>query len=295
MLKRRYQAHLGLRRWQRVMNLSERFLRDRSATTIFVVAMVVVAVIGWLDFITGVRLSFGLFYLLPIAVATTYAGRPWGMAVAVTCTLVSLIGDLAIETGAGLIPFWNAVMRLGVFVVVVVVLSQLRAAHQLERRLARTDPLTGVANFRWFEEEAQREMYSSRRYGGPLSLAYLDLDDLKRLNDERGHAAGDEALRAVADTMRTHLRPTDLVARLGGDEFVVLLPHTDRLGAEDALARVSRDLSATHGISFSVGVIELDRAVGSIDDLLGRADEKMYAAKQAKRAKDGAPADVVTR
>ena len=100
-------------------------------------------------------------------------------------------------------------MRLGVFVVVVVVLAKLRAAHQLERRLARTDPLTGVANFRWFEEEAQREMYSSRRYGGPLSPAYLDLDDFKRINDERGHAAGDEALRAVADALRTHLRPTD--------------------------------------------------------------------------------------
>ena len=208
---------------------------------------------------------------------------------AIACTVVSLIGDLAIETGVGVIPFWNAAMRLGVFVVVVVVLAKLRAAHQLERRLARTDPLTGVANFRWFEEEAQREMYSSRRYGGPLSPAYLDLDDFKRINDERGHAAGDEALRAVADALRTHLRPTDLVARIGGDEFVVLLPHTDRSGAEDALGRVHQDLVATREISFSVGVIQLDRAVGSIDDLLGRADEKMYAAKQAKQAQYDAP------
>ena len=276
------------------MNGPERFLRDRSAMTIFVVAMIAVAAIGWLDFVTGVRLSFGLFYLVPIAVATSYAGRSWGIAVAIACTVVSLIGDLAIETGVGVIPFWNAAMRLGVFVVVVVVLAKLRAAHQLERRLARTDPLTGVANFRWFEEEAQREMYSSRRYGGPLSLAYLDLDDFKRINDERGHAAGDEVLRAVADALRTHLRPTDLVARIGGDEFVVLLPHTDRSGAEDALGRVQQDLVATRAISFSVGVIQLDRAVGSIDDLLGRADEKMYAAKQAKQARHGMTVDVVT-
>ena len=249
------------------MNGPERFLRDRSAMTIFVVAMIAVAAIGWLDFVTGVRLSFGLFYLVPIAVATSYAGRAWGIAVAIACTVVSLIGDLAIETGVGLIPFWNAAMRLGVFVVVVVVLAKLRAAHQLERRLARTDPLTGVANFRWFEEEAQREMYSSRRYGGPLSLAYLDLDDFKRINDERGHAAGDEVLRAVADALRAQLRPTDLVARLGGDEFVVLLPHTDRSGAEDALGAGAAGPRGHPGIAFSVGVIQLDRAVGSIDDL----------------------------
>ena len=284
------------------MSVPERFLRDRSAATIFVVAMVAVAAIGWLDFVTGVRLSFGLFYLVPVAVATTYAGRQWGIAVAVACTVVSLIGDLATETGVGLIPYWNAAMRLGVFVVVVVVLSKLRAAHQLERRLARTDPLTGVANFRWFEEEVQREMYSSRRYGGPLSLAYLDLDDFKRVNDERGHAAGDEVLRTVADTLRTQLRPTDLVARLGGDEFVVLLPHTDRTGAAEAMERVQADLTASGGIGFSVGVIQLDRAVGSIDDLVGRADELMYEAKQAKRAIEGAedgedssvPANVTT-
>jgi diguanylate cyclase (GGDEF)-like protein len=284
------------------MNATERFLRDRSATSIFVATMVVVAVIGWLDFTTGARLSFGLFYLLPIAVATTYAGRTWGLAAALACMLVSLIGDLAVETGDGLIPFWNAAMRLGVFVVVVMVLAKLRAAHQLERRLARTDPLTGVANFRWFEEEVQREMYSSRRYGGPLSLAYLDLDDFKGVNDERGHAAGDEVLRTVADALRTQLRPTDLVARLGGDEFVVLLPHTDRTGAAEAMERVQADLTASGGIRFSVGVIQLDRAVGSIDDLLGRADELMYEAKQAKRAgpdtgparPPSVPADVTT-
>ena len=99
-------------------------------------------------------------------------------------------------------------------------------------------------------------------------------------------------LRAVADALRTHLRPTDLVARIGGDEFVVLLPHTDRRGAEEAIGRVHQDLEASRGISFSVGVIELDRAVGSIDDLLGRADEKMYAAKQAKHAHHDVPVDV---
>ena len=140
-------------------------------------------------------------------------------------------------------------------------------------------------------------MYSSRRYGGPLSLAYLDLDDFKRVNDERGHAAGDDVLRAVADALRSQLRPTDLVARLGGDEFVVLLPHTDREGAFEAMARVRTVLASTQVIGFSVGVIQVDHAIGSIDDLLGRADELMYEAKQTKKRRDpsteaAAPASV---
>jgi diguanylate cyclase (GGDEF)-like protein len=271
-----------------------RTVAQRNPLTIFLVAVFAVGVIGWLDFSTGLYLSFALFYLVPIGVVTSFAGRAWGIAVAVVCTAVGLIGDLASLEARGIVPFWNAAMRLGVFVVVVVVLSQLRQAHQAERELARTDALTGVANFRWFEEEAQRAMYSSRRYGGPLSLAYLDLDGFKEVNDTRGHAAGDEVLKAFAATLRATLRPTDLVARLGGDEFVVLLPHTDANSAELALARVDlalADAPGARGIRFSAGIIQLDRAVGSIDDLLAKADEHMYEVKVGRRrAAEAAPA-----
>ena len=263
-----------------------RTVAQRNPLTIFLVAVFAVGVIGWLDFSTGIYLSFALFYLVPIGFVTSFAGRGWGIVMAVVCTAVGLIGDLASLDAQGIVPFWNAAMRLGVFVVVVVVLSQLRRAHQAERELARTDALTGVANFRWFEEEAQRAMYSSRRYGGPLSLAYLDLDGFKEVNDSLGHAAGDEVLKTFASTLRATLRPTDLVARLGGDEFVVLMPHTDAGSAELALARVDLALagaSGAMGIGFSAGIIQLDRAVGSIDDLLAKADEHMYEVKVGKR------------
>ncbi|MGZ5350608.1 MAG: GGDEF domain-containing protein [Actinomycetota bacterium] len=271
-----------------------RTVAQRNPLTIFLVAVFAVGVIGWLDFSTGIYLSFALFYLVPIGFVTSFAGRGWGIVMAVVCTAVGLIGDLASLDTQGIVPFWNAAMRLGVFVVVVVVLSQLRRAHQAERELARTDALTGVANFRWFEEEAQRAMYSSRRYGGPLSLAYLDLDGFKDVNDSFGHAAGDEVLKTFAAMLRATLRPTDLVARLGGDEFVVLMPHTDAGSAELALARVDLALagvSGAMGIGFSAGIIQLDRAVGSIDDLLAKADEHMYEVKVGKRrATDAAPA-----
>jgi diguanylate cyclase (GGDEF)-like protein len=264
------------------MNALDRFFARRSPMAVLAMALFAAAVIGSIDFATGVYLSFALFYLVPVGLATVYAGRAYGVTVAVICATVGLVGDVASGGTHSFYPAWNAATRLGVFVVVVVVLSLLRTAHQTERRLARTDPLTGVANFRWFEEEARREMYSSRRYGGPLSLIYLDLDDFKRVNDERGHAAGDEVLRSVASALRAALRPTDLVARIGGDEFVVLLPHTDHEGAEKAIERVRGTLAGT-GVAFSVGIIQLDQVVGSIDDLVGKADELMYEAKHAKQ------------
>jgi diguanylate cyclase (GGDEF)-like protein len=275
------------------MEALDRTLRNRSPLAIFAVALVAVVGIGWVDFNSGIYLSFALFYLVPIGFVTAYAGRAPGIMTAVVCTAFGLTGDLY-QDAAGLLPFWNAAMRLGVFIVVVLVLARLREAHQRERELARTDPLTGVANYRWFGEEAQREMYSSRRYGGPLSLAYIDLDGFKAVNDRHGHGAGDSVLRVVADTLRSCLRPTDLVARLGGDEFVVLLPHTDCDAAELALDRVLNRLAEdphAMGVGFSIGVIQLHNAVGSIDDLLGLADERMYEAKAAKKRAATAGAD----
>jgi diguanylate cyclase (GGDEF)-like protein len=273
------------------MEYLRRTAAKRDPLTIFLVAVVAVAVIGWLDFSTGLYLSFALFYLIPIGFVTTFAGRGWGIVTAIVCAVVGMVGDLENVGTQGIAPYWNATVRLGVFVVVVVVLSQLRRANQVERELARTDALTGVANFRWLEEEAQREMYSSRRYGGPLSLAYLDLDGFKEVNDSRGHAVGDEVLKTFAAILRDTLRPSDFVARLGGDEFVVLMPHTDVSSAELALARVDLALArdpAAMGIGFSAGIIQLDKAVGSVDDLLAKADELMYEVKVGKRGADHA-------
>jgi len=265
---------------------SERF----SSLTIFACALAVISVIGVLDYATGPYTSLTLFYLAPIWLVTAYVGRVAGILTAIACSVVSLTGDVSYSTG--LLPFWNATTRMGVFAVVAVAVARLSEAHRRERELARTDQLTGLANFRWFEDQAKREMYTARRYGGPLTLAYLDLDGFKAVNDAHGHAAGDAALCAVADSLRACLRPTDLIARVGGDEFVVLFPHTDREEGRVALDRVLTTLGRderARGVGFSVGITQLHDAIGSIDDVMGVADRQMYEAKAAKRAVVPAP------
>jgi diguanylate cyclase (GGDEF)-like protein len=129
-------------------------------------------------------------------------------------------------------------------------------------------------------------MERHRRHRRPLTLAYVDLDDFKQVNDRLGHAAGDAALRLAADTMRQHLRGTDALGRLGGDEFAVLLPEADAAGAQMVIARLRdrlRERMRKEGlpITFSFGVLTCLKPPPSVDGLVQLADEQMYVAKNS--------------
>ena len=269
------------------MNRLGRLVSTLTPREVFVTAVAMVFAIGWFDHLTGPYVSFALIYLPPIAFATWLAGRPYGITIACVSTVIGLTTELSSELGArGFIPYWNGAARFGVFALVVAVLSSLRDSHESQRHLARTDPLTGAANARFFTEEAERQMAGARRYGQALTLAYVDLDNFKAINDTFGHSTGDVLLRVVAEALETNARPTDLVARLGGDEFVVLLPHTDAQAAVKALTRIRTELVAgmeAHGwaVTFSIGVAALHDRVHTIDEFVAAADALMYEAKRA--------------
>jgi diguanylate cyclase (GGDEF)-like protein len=168
--------------------------------------------------------------------------------------------------------------------------ADLRTANEQLAVLAITDPLTGCANRRHFMERAQELTALARRHGTPLSMAILDLDDFKRVNDEHGHPGGDAALVRASRIITTHLRSTDLAGRIGGEEFALLIPHTtaanagqlaERLRAEIAGGVVEVD-GARIGITASIGVTEL-RPGEDFDNLYIRTDAVLYAAKQAGR------------
>jgi diguanylate cyclase (GGDEF)-like protein len=143
---------------------------------------------------------------------------------------------------------------------------------------ASTDPLTGVANRRAWEAEAARSLARATRTGEPLTVAILDLDDFKEVNDRDGHSAGDRLLREVATAWRTRLRASDLLGRHGGDEFVLCLPGTDAASAPEVLQRLDGGLP----IGWSVGTATA-RAGDSVATLLQRADAELYQGKRLRR------------
>ena len=154
--------------------------------------------------------------------------------------------------------------------------------------LSETDPLTGLSNARGLFERLEAELARSRRYREPLALLSVDLDDLKSINDRYGHRAGDDAIRSVAEVIRSELRESDLGARWGGDELAVLAPSTSTTAAL-ALAERIRALipqrSTRSPLSVSVGVATLDpNTDGEGFDsaaLMRAADAAMYEAKQS--------------
>jgi diguanylate cyclase (GGDEF)-like protein/PAS domain S-box-containing protein len=170
------------------------------------------------------------------------------------------------------------------------VLEDVTRQRELEQELAyqaRYDQLTGLANRRYCETQLASELQRCERYGQPLSLLMLDLDHFKRVNDERGHAAGDILLQRVAEVIGHHVRQTDVAARWGGEEFIVLLPSTRETGAAQLAEKLREAIGAvTHddasGVTVSVGYGQYARGEGR-DALLGRLDDALYAAKEAGR------------
>jgi diguanylate cyclase (GGDEF)-like protein len=168
-------------------------------------------------------------------------------------------------------------------------IKHLRARLLEAEAEADEDPLTGVRNRRAFVRELGRICAFAQRYAAPASLIYIDLDDLKAINDRLGHAAGDAALKAVAERLGDHVRESDAIGRMGGDEFAVALLHADHataLAKASALAELieaaamGREAGAAT-IRVSFGVVQIDPTEDA-EALIARADGAMFAMKRAR-------------
>ncbi|MBI5120466.1 MAG: diguanylate cyclase [Rhodospirillales bacterium] len=167
------------------------------------------------------------------------------------------------------------------------------------RRMATTDPLTGINNRRHFMDIAATEMERARRYFHPLTAMMLDIDFFKKVNDTYGHAAGDEVLKALTKAGASLLRKGDAIGRLGGEEFAILLPETGLEGAAALAERLRQAFETTpvqyggDAINFtaSIGVAQITPADHVIDTILTRADDALYEAKRNGRNKVAVKAD----
>ena len=243
-------------------------------------------IVGALDYFTGTEISFSLFYVFPIALISWLGSWKLG-------TFFSLVGAvlwLGAEFFAGasythpIILYWNTLVRLSIFLLVPY-LIKLGRDLTYESTMARTDFVTGAFNSRHFQERLQVEIDRASRYAHPFTIAYLDVDNFKIVNDRFGHSVGDKVLHAIVDSIKRTLRKTDIIARVGGDEFALLLPETDMDAAQIAIAKTRKNLldemNDNHWpVTVSVGVVTFVVPPNSADLALDVADQTMYMVKQ---------------
>lgn len=225
-------------------------------------------------------------YFAPVSLIAWHRGRSGALVVAALGALAWMVSNFLAGQRFSHPGFWiaNTLVQGASFATVGLLIASLRRTLRREQELSRTDPLTGVSNSRAFYEEAHRLLSLCRRKGHPITVAYLDLDNFKNVNDQRGHQVGDDLLRSVAGILRAGLRPSDLVARLGGDEFAVLMPEAGERDAATTLDRLRSSVMDTLGklscpVTTSIGAITFIAPLEDVEAMVQRADSAMYAAK----------------
>jgi diguanylate cyclase (GGDEF)-like protein len=265
------------------MNLTG-FFKKKSRRFSIILGFILIAIVGYVDYVTGREVSFAIFYLIPIGLITWYTGRQPGVLASVASALTWFFDEY---TGTDLsqypaVPYWNAAGMLGFFLVVTYILAELKDTIQKEKKMARTDYLTGAENVGSFTEMVNDEIRRAERYGHPFSVAYFDLDNFKNINLTLGRSTGDDLLRRVVKTIKSATRKTDIVARLGGDEFAILMPETNCENADAAVAKVQGNLLKTMEMNnwpmtFSIGVVTFVTPPESVDALMRAVDAVMHS------------------
>ena len=246
-----------------------------------------VIVVGVVDHFTGADIHVLSLYFVPIAIAGWRLGRIGAVISSLLATLVWLAVLYTTGSRFSHLFVWivNFVTQGIAFLTVSILFAVLVESHRRELSLSLIDSLTGLGNRRALAEQATGSLLLCRRYARPVSMAYIDLDNFKSVNDSFGHVRGDELLRECGRVIRQSLRASDIAARIGGDEFVVFLPETTTENAVALMERLRNEIEVADtfravGVTASIGVVIDDSATLDIDELLKRADAEMYRVKK---------------
>jgi diguanylate cyclase (GGDEF)-like protein len=263
---------------------------NRSYKYVWRASVLMVLLLTGLIAIFGNIVFFVPFYAIPITLASWYGSRKTGILLtlfsALTLTTAKII---AVQSSMSVpLDLFDSLSFLLAYLGVAFIVTNFRDLHRIEVNAADTDDLTGISNSRSFYVELANELIRSHRYGHVFSLAYLDIDDFKHVNDSQGHLEGDRLLIEVAKCLKISLRKTDTAARLGGDEFACLFPETNQENANIAFENVSDMLKKhmkEHGwdVTFSAGLVTFETIPDDIKEALNAADELMYSVKNGEK------------
>jgi diguanylate cyclase (GGDEF)-like protein len=269
------------------MNALFEYLDKIPKAAIFVVSVTLVMLLGIIDYLTGYEIAFSIFYLQPVSLVSWFGKRSYAVIISILSAAAWLLADVSSGDpySYSFIPVWNAVMRLGFFLITAFSLLEIKKLLDHEKTFARIDFLTGIANRRAFYESAGIEIDRTVRFGRPITIAYIDIDNFKHVNDSLGHIQGDSLLQSVAKTIKNNTRSIDMVSRLGGDEFAVLFPETNEANAQTIMDKVQKELldivrKNNWPVTFSIGAVTCYQSC-NLDELIKEADHLMYTIKES--------------
>lgn len=268
-------------------NLSQQPASHRHSTLdILVLAFAAFAAAVAADYLTSYAFSLSAFYVLVIVAVSWFCGAWWGSLFAFLSVYAQIqirlsLGNLFSEPLFFYVANGNKVFA---YLVIAFLTSAVRIALARATAAARVDHLTGITNRIGFYEKVSVEMARHRRVPHPFSVAYIDCDHFKVLNDGLGHSEGDRVLQAVGQTLNTKLRETDIVARIGGNEFAVVMPHTSEFGALHVIRKLRRDLDSAMAehewpITFSIGLGIFPSVPEDVDRVIAFSDRLLYRVK----------------
>jgi len=270
--------------------LFELTVRQRRA--VLLASVLVVLLIGYVNHLAEEALNVEVeaLYLAPIAAVAWACSRRCAVAFA---SFVAVVATASCVINQGFPPLQTTVelvVHAGTFVSAALIVNLLASVMNRQVHCAHFDGLTEAVNAAYFREFVQRELARASRHGHSVAVAFLDLDDFKRLNDEMGHSVGDRALQFSVALMKEQVRVTDVVGRLGGDEFGILMPETDEAEAGAVLERLRvaiKERASEKGwpISASIGAVTVSGGSGDAtpETIIKRADAVMYRVKSTSK------------
>jgi len=251
---------------------------------VFIVCILLMLLIYITDLNTGTKVIFSVLYIFPLAVIALQSNR-------LSESIVGVVVSSALQfvtflnfhvNGTSLVI--DSVVAIAASTLTIFLARSLRK-NQLEIMvLANQDALTGLSNRRSFEAQIDLEISRQLRYGGFFSLAIIDLDNFKQVNDLQGHQAGDDVLKLFAEILRDCTRQSDSIVRLGGDEFAILMPNTRKIEGDLLCQKLNEEIkrkmsNAGFDITSSIGIATFDQAPESRSKAMQLADRAMYEAK----------------
>ena len=262
--------------------------KERPNSWYLGLAIILIFLIGLLDYFTGAELRIYPLYYIPIMLGAWNSRLRSAVLLAGFSALAWILSNYYAGLRFSHTSMWlvNISAQFVSFLLVGGLIVRLRTANAQEKMLAHSDNLTKLMNARAFYERLEYELARAQRYGNPLTIGYLDLDNFKTVNDHLGHRAGDNVLCLIADLLRSLVRSSDVLARLGGDEFAIILTETDREQSRTVFAKILAVLKEKMKekeipITASIGVVSYPENTLSAEDLISCADSIMYRAKEA--------------